>query len=517
MYKIVTILFILSFNLLNEIHAQQNFISLDHFYKNHLYYTNHRLEGYHGNSFFPVTESEYDLTQKIADTAKQYYTFTSILFQKHLLEFKGDNYFLTISPTLDFTYARELEDTSNRKLFQNTRGFHIEGDLFKNFSFSTSLYENQSRNPFYQSMYFSGAGEYYINKSDSTYYSQNAVIPGAGRTKPFKGDGFDYGYAIGSIIYQPFKVLTLSAGNNAHFIGDGYRSLLLSDNSYSAPYYQVNYRFLPKWEFVYLRSKLLNLMRRPFTTSVESYYEPKGYAVNYLSFKASKKLTISLFEGAIYSRGDSITSKRVHPLYYNPIPFVSAFGLEETQINAILGLNIGYSPISAVRMYGQFAYNNHSEGLGGQLGVRFSEPFKIKQFFIQLEMNHANNELFASENRRLNYSHFNLPLAHVKGQGFTELVLRLNYEWKRLFVDSKTIYYQLKDYNSFSLNPANNYTLKTSGTILHNQLDLGYRFNRKMNLTLVASWLLRPDSNASVTNVVSIGIRTGLVNHYTDF
>jgi hypothetical protein len=151
------------------------------------------------------------------------------------------------------------------------------------------------------------------------------------------------------------------------------------------------------------------------------------------------------------------------------------------------------------------------------LGVRVSEPFKIKQFFLQLEMNHANNELFASENRRLNYSHFNLPLAHIKGQGFTELVFRLNYEWKRIFVDSKTIYYQLKEYNSFSLNPANEVVIKTAGTILHNQLDLGYRFNRKMNFSIVGSWLIRSDSNAAVTNVVSIGIRTGLVNHYTDF
>jgi len=502
-----------------QLHSQQNFVSMNSFYKDHLYSAGSRLEAYSGNSFFPVSEDQYNLNYKIADTSKQYYTITEILFKKHLLEFKGENYYLTISPVLDFTYSQDLEDTLKRRLFQNTRGFVIEGDLFKNFSFSTSFYENQSRNPMYQSRYFRSNGELYVKKSDSTYFTQNAVVPGAGRTKVFKQDAFDYAYAIGNIIYKPFKVLTLSGGNNQHFIGDGYRSMLLSDNSYSSPYFQANYRFLPKWEFVYLRSKLMNLLRKPASTSVEAYYEPKGYAVNYLSFQATKKLSISLFEGSIYSRGDSITSKRANPLFYNPVPVIGAFILKDSEINSILGLNIGYTATNSLRIYGQLAYNNKSNGIGTQLGLRLSEPFKIKQFFAQLELNYASNDLYSSKTSRLNYSHYNLPLAHIKGQGFVEGVFRTNYEWKRLYFDLKSIYYSLTNYSDVSLLPSVKIKPLVTGTIFHNELEIGYRFNRKLNLTFFGNWMLRSDnfSPERLTNMFGLGLRTGLLNHYSDF
>lgn len=499
--------------------SQQNFNSLNSFFKDRLYFSNNRMENYSGNSFFPCTEGEYNLDFKIKDTTKQYNSFSYILFQKHLLEFKGENYYLTISPVFDFSLSRDLADTSNRKFFQNTRGFFIEGDLMNNFSFSTSLYENQSRNPNYQSTYYSSHGELYVNHSDSTYQMQNAAIPGAGRTKSFKGDGFDYAYAIGSLIYKPFKVLTLSAGNNQHFIGDGYRSVLLSDNSYSSPYFQVDYHFLPKWEFVYLRTKLLNLTRKPASTSVEAYYQPKGYAVNYLSFKPTRNLTLSLFEGTVYSRGDSISSKGVNPMYYNPVPLLSTFLLKSSEVTSVIGLNIGYSPLDNWRIYGQVAYNQSSKGFAGQLGTRISEPFKLLNLFVQIETNYASNNAYTSSTSRLNYSHYNLPLAHAKGQGFIEGIFRLNYEWKRIYVDQKIIYYALDKYSSQSLVPIDQPLILLYSTVIHNQLELGYRFNRKMNFSAFVSWILRHDTSPGsvLTNYLSIGLKTGLMNHYSDF
>jgi len=489
------------------------------FYKDRMYGATKTMEAYSGNAFYPINENTYNLGLKIADTTKQYTTFSNILFQKHLLEFKGENYYLTISPAFDFSYGTDLLDTAQRRLFQNTRGFHIEGDLFKNFSFSTSLYENQSRNPLYQSMYFSGSGEMYVNQLDSSYFTQNAVIPGSGRTKPFKGDAFDYGYAIGNVVYKPFEVLTLSAGNTAHFVGDGYRSMLLSDNSYSAPFYQVNYRFLPKWEFVYLRTRLMNLLRKPASTSVEAYYEAKGYAINYLSFQATNKLNISIFEGTVYSRGDSITSKKVHPLYYNPIPLLSSFLLNDQEINSIIGLNIGFTVVPSTRIYGQVAYNNFSKGLGAQLGTRFSEPFKINNLFVQLEVNFADNNLYSSQTSRLNYGHYNLPLAHTKGQGFAEGVLRINYEWKRMYIDAKSVNYVLNNYNDYSLLPINVGASIYHGNVFHNSLELGYRFNRKMNFSVFVNGLLRTQTGAGNTStcMISAGIKTSLLNHYFDF
>jgi hypothetical protein len=500
--------------------AQQNNIPLHHFYKDRLYHTTNHYVGYRGNSFFPVNEQQYDLHDKIKDTSKQYYLVTEHLFKKHFLEFKGKNYYLTISPTFDFSVGKDFSDTTKRLLFQNTRGFHIEGDLFKNFSFSTSLYENQSRNPWYQTNYFNAIGESYVKHSDSTYYTQNAVIPGLGRTKPFKNGGFDYAFAMGDISYQPIKVLTLSAGNTRKFVGDGYRSILLSDNSFSAPFFQVNYRFLPRWEFVYMRSRLMNLLRRPASTTVEAYYDPKVLAVNYLSFQATKDLTISLFEGTVYSKGDSIVSKYASPWMYNPVPLVGAFVVKKNEANSIIGLNIGYTPISILRTYAQLAFNSRHYGYGAQLGLRVMEPFKISNLFIQLEGNHVSNKLYRSTNPRLNYSHFNLPLAIVKGEGFTEVLLRTSYEWKRIYGDLKLNFYSLNRYSSTSHLALYEIDSPKYGSIFQTTFEAGYRFNKKMNFSVFLNYLFRTEVIGGVkqaTNVLGIGMRTGLINSYIDF
>lgn len=511
--------FLIAFTAFN-IAAQQNNLPLNHFYKDRMYYSTDKMEGYKGGSFFPANEHEYNLHKKIEDTSKQYYTVTEHLFRKHFLEFKGKNYYLTISPVFDFSLGKDFSDTAPRRLFQNTRGFHIEGDLFHNFSFSTSFYENQSRNPIYQSLYFNSIGESYVNHGDSSYYTQNAVVPGLGRTKPFKGDGYDYAFAMGDIIYQPFKVLTFSVGNTRKFIGDGYRSLLLSDNSFSAPFFQANYRFLPRWEFVYLRSRLMNLLRRPASTTVEAYYDPKVMAVNYISFQATKNLTLSIFEGTIYSKGDSVISKKASPWMYNPIPIVGAFVTDAAEANSVLGLNIGFTAAKTIRLYSQFAWNPGHNGFGSQLGIRVMEPWKTKNLFLQLEGNYVSENLYRSSNPRLNYSHFNLPLAHVKGEGFSEILLRVNYEYKRVYADVKTIFYSLNNYSPTSHLSLYDTGARNSGVISHSAIEAGYRFNKKMNFSVFVNYLFRTESIGGVhqlTNVAVIGMKTGLINSYKDF
>ena len=280
MKSFLVFLFLLSSLLL---YGQQGLVPLHSFYKDQLF--SNKLDApYNGGSFLPVCASEYDLIDAIKDTTKQYYKFTNVLFQNYLIELRGKDYYLKISPAIDWAIGQDLNDTVSRTLFQNTRGIHVEGDIFTNFSFSTSLYENQGRYTNYETDYYSSNGEMYFT-GWNTYANQNAVIPGGGRTKPFKGDGFDYAYAIGYFVYAPFKYLRISAGNNAQFVGDGHRSILHSDNSYSAPYYRIDWDITPKFSFTYLRSRHLNLLRKPTSSSAESYYEAKGYSINYLTYK----------------------------------------------------------------------------------------------------------------------------------------------------------------------------------------------------------------------------------------
>jgi hypothetical protein len=503
----------------NNVFSQQGLIPIHSFYKDQLF-ANKSDKPYNEGSFFPVCESQYDLITAINDSSKQYYDVTQILFKQYLIEVKGKDYYLKISPAIDFTMGRDLEDTLKRKLFQNTRGLHVEGNLFKNFAFSTSLYENQSRNTHYESNYYSSLGELYP-QAGGTYQTQNAVIPGGGRTKEFKVDGFDYAFAVGYFVYQPFKWLNISAGNNALFIGDGHRSVLLSDNSYSAPYYRIGWKISPKFSFTYLRSRHLNLMRRPASGSVESYYEAKGFSVNYFTFKPTKKISVSLFESGVWNRGDSITSTSSHPLYYNPIPFVSGLALEgKDEVVSLLGINANYQFAKYHRVYGQIAMNDlDAEKIAFQLGYRGYNYFGLKDFMFQLEYNNVANKTYESANRRLNYVHYNLPVAHVKGNGFQEFLVRTNYEFKRLYAELSLNYYITNNYSSSALLPVYGETEYNSNNIFYENLEIGYRFNRKMNLMLFGSWTYRTinDPDQLATNYVSFGLKTGFINHYKDF
>lgn len=499
--------------------GQQSLIPLHSFYKDQIL-ANKGVNPFNEGSFYPTSVSDYDLISLINDSTKQYYTATHILFQKHLIDVKGKDFHLKISPAIDFSYGRDLADTVTRSLFQNTRGFYVEGDLFKNFSFSTSLYENQSRNARYESAYYSSNGELYPG-ADSNYISQNAVIPGGARTKPFKGDGFDYAYAIGYFVYKPFKFLRITAGNNAQFIGDGHRSLFISDNSYSFPYYRIDWKISPKFNFTYLRGKQTNLLRRPASSSVESYYESKGYSINYLTYKPTAKINISLFESGNWSRGDSVITKNSHPLYYNPVPFVSGLILNgNNEVSSLLGLNIGYQIAKKHRLYGQVALNNFdSEKMAFQLGYRGYNFFGLDDFMLQTEYNLVQQHTYEHVNRRLNNTHYNMPLAHVKGSGFQEFILRANYEWKRLYLDLSAVYIITQNHTDKGHLPVYTPQSLTSETIINSNTELGYRFNRQMNLMLFANWNYRQTSNSinPSTSAFNVGLRTGFLNHYKDF
>ena len=471
-------------------------------------------------SFLPVFESQFSSNVTLRDSTKQYYEFTEMIFKKHLFEAKGANYYVTISPILDFSLGKDKKDTNERRLFQNTRGVFVEGDLLKNFSFSTSFYENQARFTRYESAYYSEIGELYPNQSTGQYNTQNAVVPGSARTKPFKTDGFDYAYAIGNLVYKPTKWLILSAGNTSHFVGDGYRSVLLSDNGVPSPFFRISAQISKKWQFNTMRTRLINLMRKPVSTTVEAYYETKGYSSNYFTFQPNDKWSISLFEGIVWSKGDSITSKKVNPLFYNPVPFVAEFALSKQEINSVLGLNVSFVLNERNRFYGQLAIGNlNSKKAAMQLGWRAYNYFGLKDLMLQLEFNSVTNGMYQSENIRLNYSQYNLPMAHIKGNSFHEFILRSNYEWKRCYIDLKSVVYMLSNYSSVDLLPVSKVNQQESGTLTVLNIEMGYRFNRKMNLNLFGGINSRTDIQSGMGNAqhIFIGLRTGITNRYTDF
>jgi hypothetical protein len=364
----------------------------------------------------------------------------------------------------------------------------------------------------------SGHGEIYPTVNNQ-YNVQNAVVPGAARTKPFKNGGFDYGYAIGNLVFRATNKITFIAGNNQQFIGAGYRSLLLSDNSIGSPYVRVDYQFFPRWTFNYLRSRLLNLVRKPNYTTVEGYYQPKGLAVNYVSFAATNRLTISLFDGAIWAKGDSVKTSALNPLYYSPIPFLGHLVSDSTAY-AISGLNFNWVINSNIRLYGQVAFARWKKmETAFQLGCRSYEFVGLESLFMQLEYNQVSSHMYQAPAQFLSYSQYNLPLAHTKGNGFREIVFRLNWRWKSFAVEGKSIVYQLIDHQKNALLPITKYSDNENNWLALEQVELSYQINKKLNLSVFSNLTYRFNSPSidQKNLLLNVGIRTSLMNHYNDY
>jgi hypothetical protein len=514
----LTLVFLVSLNY----GGAQKSIPLQTFYKSKFikYSSNESVE-----TFFPANERKVHLTDSLKDSTILYYDFSVWFFKKNWIELKSDNARLEISPLVNFSFGKSNSQSDTSTLYRNTRGVYAEGQLSDKLTFNFVIAENQSRFLNYQNAYFNDRGEFYDN--DSVFSKVNAVIPAGARTKPFKIGGYDYGFSFGSFAYQMNDKFRFEAGNNQHFIGSGYRSLLLSDNSIYAPYMRFMFKLSEKFEYQVLYRKHKNLYRKPATNAVESAYENKFYSANYLTFKPTKAISLSLFTAGQQLRGDSIIKHDFQAQMFIPLPFANNDLLIKNKIiNGIAGLNIDIA-LKKVRIYGQFALdkvqNNYKKAF--QLGFYAFDIFKITGLDFQTEANVIEDEFYESENKKLSYSQYNMALSHPKGNNFTEIYANLNYEINRIVLSNSFSMYFTKggDLNQqISSNSifVNSNLADTKGTTAVNNLELSYRINKKYNPTVYVQYFIRASKFGDfkkVDNSLMLGLKVNLFNQYLDF
>jgi len=153
--------------------------------------------------------------------------------------------------------------------------------------------------------------------------------------------------------------------------------------------------------------------------------------------------------------------------------------------------------------------------MGFQLGIRVYDL--IPNSMIQFEYNKVGNELYSSENPRMSFTHYNLPLAHPKGQGFHEFLLRANLSWKRFYGESKTIVYWLKNFNERDLLPVNVSSTVFNDFMIHQQVELGYRINQKINFCLFVRGVYRKFNVEENQMLLHFGLSTNLFSSYNDY
>src|SRR5690606_12583052 len=161
------------------------------------------------------------------------------LWNEHLVTFQGDNYWFTGDVVLDLQIGKDLQ-SDFAFTYNNTRGAIFQGGLGKNLNFYTVVFESQAR-----------FADYYNRFAESIapfMGSGVAIVPGRGIAKDFMDNGYDYPVAEGYISYSPSEFFDIQFGHGNNFIGDGYRSLLMSDNASPHPYLKLNTTF---WKLKY--------------------------------------------------------------------------------------------------------------------------------------------------------------------------------------------------------------------------------------------------------------------------
>lgn len=427
------------------------------------------------------------------------------LFYQNFLVVDTGNFYLTIDPLLNGEVGADAEDTTKNKqsIYTNTRGLLVKGNIGAKFSFQTAVYETQSFFPNYI----------------SNYVSETGVTPGQGRVKRFKQTGYDYAYSDAYISYTPVKFLNLQLGNGKHFIGDGYRSLLLSDVATNYPYLKATVLFgKDKFQFTKLHASLTNLNRRPDGSVPESLFQRKSMSMHYLNWLATKWLNIGVFESTIWQTEDTTGTLPFEYRQLNPVPFVNTLTTGFNEIDhSLVGLNVKIKLPFKTILYHQLAYDGQQDEtqVAIQGGFKF---YGINNLTLQGEYNTVSPSTYTIQTDPLqNYSHYNQSLTHPLGNNFNELIGIANYRYKRFFIQAKM---NLADHVISLEDPSDNYLKEYNAKLTILQGHIGYIINPRTNLAVLVGATNRTENTAisnDKTNYIYFTIRTSLRNLYYDF
>lgn len=233
-----------------------------------------------------LNKSEYDTIIKNAQLRwgnKQYEKWVGRkLFNENLAILQAKDFYMTIDVLMNLEVGKDFDDNANDQISTNTRGILIQGNITDKVYFRTDFYETQSYFPTYIDSMIAVSG----------------VVPGQGKAKPFKTGGYDYPMVTGIVNFQATKNVNLQFGQDKMFIGNGYRSLLLSDNSAPFLYLQAGLSlFENKLNYHANWSSLQTLVKVHGNPGGDDLFAKKQANFNYLSIKPNSLFEIGLFEG----------------------------------------------------------------------------------------------------------------------------------------------------------------------------------------------------------------------------
>jgi hypothetical protein len=370
------------------------------------------------------------------------------------------------------------------------------------------------------------------------------VVPGQGWGN--KSDlGYYYNNSNGYVSYSPVKYFNFTVGRGKNKLGEGYRSLLLSDIGNNNNYFRMTTNI---WRFKYVNiySQMDDIYEIPNAPDARN---KKYSSTHYLSINIARRWNVGFFESIQWMGSDSTVNRGFDPYYLNPIIFLRPveFSLGSAD-NALMGLSVSFKASDQIKFFGQVVLDEFKlsemkantgwwgNKYGTQIGIKYYHAFNVQRLTLQAEYNRVRPYTYSHRSAGQAYGNYNQPLAHPSGANFNEGVFLANYYVNKFYVELKTtVMVQGIDSESDTASYGANIFRSYDQRPIDYSVKLGQGVSRFLTtFDLKASYLLsakaniRAEINLSVynetidgvsTNIFwpRIGIRSGIFNEDWDF
>ncbi|MBP9741032.1 MAG: hypothetical protein KBD28_10120 [Chitinophagaceae bacterium] len=468
-----------------------------------------------------TTIDKYNITRYLM-AHKEYTSSTSSFNNKktafNLIEINKPNFFIAVNPAFQYQYGSE--SASNQSLYSMSAGLTARGLIAKKVAFNIYATGNKERTPLY------------VRDFTKAFHA----VPGFSNYNFTDSNAVQYYDIRASAQWTLAKFIDMQVGYDRNFLGNGYRSLLLSDFGGNSLFFKINTRL---WKFNF---ENLYMQLTPQFGIVNNATAKKYLRINTLSINATNWLNIGIFDAVVFGRQNQFELN-----YLQPFTFLRAMEQQSgSPDNALVGLNLKANIRKQFQVYGQVLLDEFllkeikansgwwANKFGYQIGVKYMDAFKIKNFDLQLESNRTRPFTYTHYDSVSNYSNNNLALAHPLGAGFQEYIVIARYQpLKKLFLQSKIIYYtQGKDTSgiNFGNNILRDY--KTRPTDYGWQIGAGNKANcfymningayeLTENLFLDAGFSIRNVSftkgASQNTTMINLGFRWNITKREFDF
>lgn len=337
----------------------------------------------------------------------------------NLIEVNERAFHLRVNPIINLQTFPEQE---GELLFINQRGTDLRGGIDDKFFFHTQIIDNQGKFPQYV--------EQFVEDFDA--------LPGVGFLKDNRNTsfglsgGYDYLISNGLLGFNVSDHVGLQLGYGQNFIGNGYRSLLLSNFSYNYFFLKINWKV---WK-LHFQNIFTELSSRSSRSRGNQLLPKKYMAAHHLTLRLTPNFSVGLFEAVVFNRENQFEFQ-----YLLPIIFYRAVeqGLGSPD-NVLLGLDLKWNLWNKVQLYGQFVLDelvfneavSNNRGWWGnkfglQTGLKYIDLFGIDHLDIQVERNTVRPYTYSHNTGAASYSHYNQPLAHPLGANFREWIFMGKY------------------------------------------------------------------------------------------